>query len=993
MIANPPGDGRRRLMRPFYRIVLPILFFYSIVGFVLIPAAGMHFLPGVLTSAIKRPVTIKYLRFNPFFLSITIGGLKISGEKGERFVSIDRLYADLQVSSLWHGGPVVKLVEIEKPSIYIIKNRGGSFNFSGLIAKKTGKSSGVPASRPKDNGPGLLFKFCRVSVKDADISYMDKDSSFSTVVAPLDINLFDLTNALEQKAGFDISGKTDCNESFHCAGTLRLNPFSVAGNLRLQRIDLSHYSPLYSKYVGFIIKDGKVDLRTSFTFPEKKSRAGARANNGYLLKNTMVKLSSLKMSDSTSGKIIFDLPVFSISGLLFSLDRKEVHINDIITADAAINIERFSDGGLNISGFFGEKTESTVKKHGKVVPPVHGSKASPGWSVDIDKISVQHYALRFVDNVPVKPVLLDITPININAIAFSNRPGSSGDVSFSFKTGKGIFAARGKVSLSPLNVDLDIKADDIEIVPFCPYVSEKTRINIESGNMGAFGHVSVHSKLKGISGGFRGGVTLAGFSASDASVGDELGGDEFVKWERLSFSNLRVNFQPLSFSMDNILLRKPGLKIVRLPGGAINMVNAFQAPGLRAKENSKSVTGKRPDLRYAEGRKAPTVPVNINSIDIKKGTVVFADREIRPAFECTVSDLNARLCNLVFPGAHKADFTLSGRFENQARLSVSAELFPFDLENDTNVNVNFSNIGMPVFTPYFSHYLGYGLKKGKLFLKLGYKVKKNRMTGENHVLFDQLYLGNSVKSPAAVNLPLKLALALLRDRNGKISLDVPVKGDIENPEFHFGHAIYSAFAGLIAKIATSPFAALGSMFKGADRLGFVSFAPGSDEITKNQAEKIRKLVYALHERPSLQLLIEPEADPGKDGQALVECEFVNRLRPENAKKNIVKKKSAPAGDQISLQAKLTENQYQACLISACKKAGIKVSGVSAKELEQKLKSLIVISGQELLNLARKRGDAVRDAIRKENKIKPARVFLTNPRTGSSPRVVFKLKAE
>ncbi|NOY70646.1 MAG: DUF748 domain-containing protein [Deltaproteobacteria bacterium] len=899
---------------------------------------------------------------------------------------------------------MVKLVDIEKPSIHIIKNTDGSFNFSDILTKKAGDHPDVPASRPKDNGPGLLFKLCRLSIKDADISYQDKASSFGIVVAPLDINLFDFTNAPDQKAGFEVSGKTDLNESFHCAGTLLPAPFSIAGNLSLRRIDLSRYTPLYSKDVGFIIKDGKVDLITSFVFPEKKiqagTRAGIRAGNGYLVNDTMVKVSSLKLVDSTGGKTILDLPEFSISGLLFSLDRKVVQINDVTTADAAINIERFADGGLNVSRLSGKKTEAPVdqseksekikkiEKDGGGVSPDANSKTSPAWAVDVDKISVDNYSLRFVDNIPAKPVSLDITPININGISFSNRPGSSGDISFSFKTGKGIFAARGEVSLSPLSVDLDIKADDIGIEPVRPYMAEKTHVNI-SGAIGGSGHVSVHSKDKVMSGGFTGGVALSNFSAFDASVGEEL-----AKWKRLAFSGIRVNFKPLSISVDNILLQEPGLKIVRLPEGAINLVNALAPPGPRAKNNLESEPNKRPDSSEQTQSSASTpVPVKINSVDVKKGNVVFTDRAISPAFDCTVSDLNIGLRNLVFPGAGKADFTLSGTFQGQARLSVSGELFPLDLKNDTRVNFDFLNIGMPVFTPYFAHYLGYELKKGKLFLKLEYKVENNRMTGKNNLLFDQLYLGNGVKSPAAVNLPLKLALALLRDRNGKISLDVPVKGNFTNPEFSLGKVIYSAFANLVSRMATSPFAAIGSMFKDADQLGFISFIPGKDELVKSQEQKIGKLVYALYERPALQLVIDPGADPVVDGQALVEHEFARRIRSEKVGAKTIEKKSATAGDQISLQADLTEKEYQACLVSACQNAGIKVSGLSQKEQELRLKSLIVISDQELLELAQKRGDVVRDAIRKEKKIKPARIFLTNPRTGPNPRVLFKLKTD
>ena len=113
-------------------------------------------------------------------------------------------------------------------------------------------------------------------------------------------------------------------------------------------------------------------------------------------------------------------------------------------------------------------------------------------------------------------------------------------------------------------------------------------------------------------------------------------------------------------------------------------------------------------------------------------------------------------------------------------------------------------------------------------LDLKYQVSKKQLHAENKVVIDQFTFGDSTNSPDATSLPVRLAIALLKDRHGKIEIDLPVRGDMNEPDFRYGRVVLNALVNLITKVAASPFAAIGSLVGGSgEDLQYVAFDPGS----------------------------------------------------------------------------------------------------------------------------------------------------------------------
>jgi len=148
------------------------------------------------------------------------------------------------------------------------------------------------------------------------------------------------------------------------------------------------------------------------------------------------------------------------------------------------------------------------------------------------------------------------------------------------------------------------------------------------------------------------------------------------------------------------------------------------------------------------------------------------------------------------------------------------------------------------------------------------------------VILDRMQLGSAVASEQAINAPVKLGLALLTDRDGVIEVNLPIQGDMSDPEFSVGQIVMRAFVNLLVKAAASPFSMLGSLAEMAgfssEELGQVSFVPGSVQLADNEAEKLSALAQALRERPELLLNIRGAVAPEADALALLKAQMQAR---------------------------------------------------------------------------------------------------------------------
>jgi outer membrane protein OmpA-like peptidoglycan-associated protein len=285
--------------------------------------------------------------------------------------------------------------------------------------------------------------------------------------------------------------------------------------------------------------------------------------------------------------------------------------------------------------------------------------------------------------------------------------------------------------------------------------------------------------------------------------------------------------------------------------------------------------------------------------------------------------------------------------------------------------------------PYSGKYVGYNLSKGKLSFNLKYKISQKQLEAENSIVVDQLTFGEKTNSPDATSLPVPLAVALLQDRKGRIEIDLPIRGDLGDPDFKYGKVVLSTLVNLLTKIVASPFTLMGKLIPGGgdgEELQFIEFQPGSAVVASEETKKIEVLAKALEERPGLKLDITGTADPARDREALRANKLNDQLRAlrqrERGKAAAKDEALLSIDDEQRLVTELYEQRRsQLATPAATQSAGAPSKPLTAQEMKQQLAASLPVDEGELRTLARQRAEQVRDQLIEGGKLAEERVFL------------------
>jgi len=549
----------------------------------------------------------------------------------------------------------------------------------------------------------------------------------------------------------------------------------------------------------------------------------------------------------------------------------------------------------------------------------------------------------------------------------------------------GTIRVNGTAGLDPVAADMDLEVLQLDLKPLQSYLDTVARLKLMNGTAGLKGSLRYGGQQTGEPEmAFRGSISI-----NDMRIKDQAHSGDFVNWDAVSVNGIKFDFSPSKLDISEVVIRKPYARIVIWPDGTVNVADAFSAPAEAPAEDAVYAAERPVSAVKAEGE--GPMPIAIDSVRIENGSANFTDLSFKPGFTTGIQQLAGTIKGLTSETRGRADVKLEGKVDKYAPMKIFGKINPLSEDAYTDLTVIFKNIELATATPYAGKFVGYTIQKGKLSLDLKYKLSKKKLVGENKILLDQFTFGDKTDSPDATSLPVKLAVSLLKDQHGMIDVDLPVRGDLDDPEFSYGATVLKALTNLIIKMTASPFAALGRLagIDGED-LGVVAFEFGSAALEPSQKEKLDKLVKVLIERPTLQLGVKGLADAQYDHLALAEKELLHQLKIERSQE--LKMAGRPVPENIEdvpvpdeAYSRLVIKVYEARfgeLPDASAKEDQKsaagdgsVSPVVIAEAKQRLIRSMPIDTSTLEALARERGMAIKGYLVQEGGLKDGQVPL------------------
>ena len=328
------------------------------------------------------------------------------------------------------------------------------------------------------------------------------------------------------------------------------------------------------------------------------------------------------------------------------------------------------------------------------------------------------------------------------------------------------------------------------------------------------------------------------------------------------------------------------------------------------------------------------------------------------------------------------------RVAGTAPVEVQGRIHPFAAELSLDVTAKARDIDLPPLTPYSLKYAGYGIEKGKLAFEVHYQIENRKLSAQNRLVLDQLTFGEHVPSPTATTLPVRLAVALLKDSRGVIDVRLPISGSLDDPKFSIGGLIVQVIVNLLTRAATAPFALLSAALGGGEELSTLTFAAGRAAIGEEVQGRVDTLAKALADRPGVKLEIGGRADPVADREALRHVAVEAALKREKTK-SLAADGGAPASvDEVTLgpeeRSRWLAAAYRAApLPDRPRNALGMLKDVPPAEMEAMLLAHAQVDDESLRMLANARAQSVKDALVAKG-VASERLFLVAPRLGSEP---------
>lgn len=913
---------------------------YALVGFLLVPKLIRSQAMDYARTELKKPLMLGEIRVNPFTFELEMRDLALS-DGGKPLLSLKRLSVDFQASSLFRRAFVFNTLRLEKPFARAVVRPDGSLNLVDLLPKQ------------KNDGPIPNIWIDDFSVAAGQVNFTDRSRELKPekILAPITFSLKNFKTR-DDGGGFTLSAVSDDGELLEWKGSLSLQPVSSKGTFVVAGFRALSAYEFLSEELPFQLSDGSFSLNGSYDLTIKGGQ-GMQLTVALPL----IRADGLAIRPKKSGEDWLRLPEVRITGTRIDLAKQSAAIAAVDVQGMQAKVWLEPDGSLNLM---------RLTEHGANIKKASRS----AWKADIGRIAVRAGTFDVEDRTVRPAGKFMLSPTDFTATGLSLDLAKPVPIAVvSTINGRAPLRLQGNVQPSTVTAELEVEVSGMPVRELLMYLPDYSGIDFKSGTVGAKGRIRFDEKAH---------IGYRGDADVDALVLQDVGNKtEFMRLEKATVRGVDYRQGPETVAIDSIRLVRPFMEVMVTPQQTINILDL-----LATKTAATAQSGAKDAI--AE------LPITIGRLELNAGTMAFADLSIQPNFQAKIENLNGRILGISTKPEAVADIALAGFVINRySPVEIKGKTSIFDVEQQTDVQMAFRNIELPVFNPYSGRFAGYAIAKGKLTTELHYRINDRKLQADHRVILDQLTWGAATGSKEAVSLPVRLATSLLKDKNGIIDLNVPVTGSLDDPKFRIGPIVWQVIKNIFVKVVSAPFSFIGSLFAGAEDAQFVDFAPGSADLPEAERSSLSALAKALADKPELNLDIPSGVLADVDSKALAERRFLDAVSAAGKPgKNQARYAEWDPQQQLAALETLYKQQFgkkpdipKAEPVPAPDEGDWKEKRAARKSadvvwLEAQLKPKYLPGDADLAALGAARGQAVQDALLGDGALAPTRVFLS-----------------
>lgn len=864
--------------------VVSILVLYTLIGFLLLPWLVERQLVKTLHDRLGVEASVETIHFNPYTFEATVEQLQLSNAENEPLASWDRLYFNLQPLQLFQRKLRLEEITLDSPKLSFRRYSTTDNTLTRLADSwnASAKADTDSAETDKSSEPFFTVEIGEFHYTDGEIAYRDDvpATRFETVLSPINIHLDSFSTAVGQTANKDLMIALENDAKLTLNGNMVLSPLQFTGQIDLQNFSLQTPYRYLEAELPFELQQGRLDLQLAYAID--------LADTAKIeLSEIELDLSGFSLHKPGDSAAIVQGGALKASNGRFVFPDNQLSIGQVALNDFKLVATQNSQGELNWLQLLApllEKDPDEAPAESELTP----------LQLNIANIQINNTALALEDQMPATPanlaLMLSASLQNFSLAEDQQMPFTA---LISLDSG-GEITAEGDLQLFPsLAVQAETGIEQLSLVPVQPYLNNYAHIDMVSGKIDSAASITSNQQEPFA---IQGNLGLTDLQLDNQQLDEKL----------LSLDSLSVN--SIDFSLAKQRLAISEVIVDALFSRVLINENGDTNLALLVKDQPESATTQ---TETTESATPNSYDVSLGRVKINNASSRFTDQNLPIVFDALMQKLNGEISGFSTRSNQPVDIDLEGQVDEFGMVEINGAMNPLNVTGQTAIKLAFSNLDLPAMSPYTVKFAGREIAEGKGDIDLIYEIVENELTASNNIVIRDIRLGERVESPDALDLPLDLAVSLLKNSDGVIELNIPVSGDVNDPQFAMGPVIRGAIGNAIRNIVTSPFRFLGSLIgigNNDESIDDIRFRAGRSDIAPPEQEKLNKLVEALSQRPQLALQIPAPFDETTDRQSLKKAAVEQRIEQLMSETN-------PNEQRETQRQKILEQLYTATDLS------------------------------------------------------------------------------
>ena len=880
------------------------------------------------------------------------------------------------VTMLTDVAPLEHVVHLGRTSIdgltvHAVRNRDGTTNVTSLMGRLAPYSGAqaqtTTAAKPATPTDLSLQAF---ELSDGTLHITDHRGARPVALAlqGIHVELHNLRTTGQTPASFVIGAQLSGGGSVALKGRLDLAQSQIMSDVSLDQIDLPALQDLAPSVLAARFTTGQLSaqahVQTSFAFGQFNVHA----------EPATVSLDQVELH--APGQRETPIAWTRLSASIAQVDwaARQVTVHEMRADGVRVFVRRERDGGVSLA--------SLIRAPAPLMPLDAAASASvSAWQYRIASFAIDNAEARLEDAAAPRRIELVVAPMHLHLKDLSSDLSAT-DWARTRRDAQPpgpLHHHRHRRAGTAPGQAPDCDPTQLDLAAMDPYVSDMLNATISSAALtmnGALALATAHDQLR-VS--YRGDATLG-----NVHMLDRVTSENILRWNSCSASRIdaEIGSGPPKVHIGVLALTDFDTRLILKSDGRLNVLDMMASPRsapaslTRAQSASGGQTPAASSAPAAITASPIDAEIELGGMTLQGGHVNFTDNFIKPNYTADLSDIAGTVGPFGTRATAPAAVALQGQVNGSAPIAINGTVNPLAPMAFVDLKAKAHGVELTGLTPYSAKYAGYPIVKGTLTIDVHYLLDQGQLTADNHLFIDQFTFGDHVESRDATTLPVRLAVALLKNARGEIAVDVPVTGSLSDPQFSLSSVILDAFVNLIVKAVTSPFSLIASAFGTQEDLDYVEFPPGLATLTPDSQQKLATIAQALQDRPALRLDISGRVDPQFDREGLREARLASLIR--------MRKIKDIGGHEDADRVQLTPEEYDTYLTRVYKTAtfpkprdflGLDKS-LPPDEMKKLLLTNMEITDQDLQHLADGRANAVRQWL--SGQVDPGRLFVVAP---------------